>query len=545
MISHEGQIVDIHNRCIFPGIITVENGRILAINKSDSVSTETFLLPGFVDAHVHIESSMLPPSEFGRIAVRHGTVGTVSDPHEIANVLGIDGVEFMIENAGRSPVKTCFGAPSCVPATIFESAGAELDATAVSELLARPEIGYLSEVMNYPGVLNQDPEVMQKIRAAQALGKPVDGHAPGLRGADASRYASAGISTDHECFSLPEAMDKIHAGMMIAIREGSAARNFDALKSLLKSHPERCMLCTDDMHPNALIHGHINRLVARAVADGADVFDVLRCASLNPVDHYRMPVGLLRAGDPADFIRVENLTDFHVMETWIDGQCVARDGESMLPFFASATPNRFHAAPVRAEDLKISTTPGDVRVRVIEACDGQLITGATMETITTASGVLDPAVGRDLLKMVVVNRYQPAPVASALVRGFGFKSGAIASSVAHDSHNVIAVGVDDCSLAHAINAVIESMGGLCAYDGSANKVHLPLDIAGLMSSVSGDAVAANYDDLACLARAMGSPLRDPLMTLSFMALLVIPDLKLSDRGLFSGDTFAFVPLTES
>jgi adenine deaminase len=542
MTHHKGQIVDIHHRRIFPGEITVEDGKITAVREVESVESPTFLLPGFVDAHVHIESSMLPPCEFGRIAVRHGTLGTVSDPHEIANVLGVAGVEFMIANARRSPIKTMFGAPSCVPATGFESAGAALDSSAVADLLARPEIGYLSEVMNYPGVLNHDAEVMRKVECAKTMGKPIDGHAPGLRGQDAAAYAAAGITTDHECFSLEEALDKIHAGMMIAIREGSAARNYDALKSLLKTHPSRCMLCTDDMHPNALVYGHINRLVARAIADGADVFDVLRCASSLPVEHYRMPVGLLRVGDPADFIRVASLADFDVSETWIDGQLAAENGQSLIAYSASDTPNQFNAHSVKLEELQIAASPGMRSIRVIDAYDGQLITGSVVESLPAHDGFLHPSIEKDLLKIVVVNRYHPAPVAVAFVRGFGLKQGAIASTVAHDSHNVIAVGADDASLMHAINAVIGSRGGLCAYAGEEAHAHLPLEIAGLMSSQDGDSIAKHYESVAVLARQMGSPLRDPFMTLSFMALLVIPDLKLSDLGLFSGGTFEFVPL---
>lgn len=537
--EHHGQIVDLHSRRIFPGIITVEDGRIRAITPSDAVTDTTFLLPGFVDAHVHIESSMLPPAEFGRIAVRHGTVGTVSDPHEIANVLGIAGVDFMIESSRSSPVKTMFGAPSCVPSTTFETAGAHLDASDVAELLARPEIGYLSEVMNYPDVLHGDPEVMAKIACAKRLSKPIDGHAPGLRGDAVKRYASAGITTDHECFTLEEALDKLAAGMWISIREGSAARNFDALKSLLKTHPECCMLCTDDMHPNALIHGHINTLVARAVADGADVFDVLRCACVHPVMHYHMPIGLLRVGDTADFIRIENLQEFMVTETWIDGNLVARSGTSLIPYSEGPRPNQFAASPVTPDDFKISCTKEKTDVRVIEARDGQLITGADISQLFCKNGTIPSSPEFDVLKIAVVNRYKSSPPSIGFIRGFGLQYGAIASSVAHDSHNIVAVGVDDASISVAVNAVIECRGGVCAYDGQSDLRLLPLDIAGLMSSLDGNTTAERYETLAELARAMGSSLRDPFMTLSFMALLVIPDLKLSDLGLFSGEQFAF------
>lgn len=540
--SVTGQIVDLHANRIFPGIIHVESGKVVAIEEAAEVADSTFLLPGFVDAHVHIESSMLPPSEFGRIAVRHGTVATVSDPHEIANVLGVPGVDFMIDDARRSPIKTMFGAPSCVPATEFESAGAHLNADAVAELLVRPEIGYLSEMMNYPGVLNADPEVMEKLALAQAANKPIDGHAPGLRGDDANRYAAAGITTDHECFTLEEALDKLAAGMMISIREGSAARNFDALAPLLISHPDRCMFCTDDMHPNTLVQGHIDRIVARAVATGADVFDVLRCACVHPVMHYNMPVGMLRAGDPADFIRVHDLREFSVIETWINGESVAKNRESLVDYQLGECPNRFDAPPVDASGFAVNSDSKKCEIRVIEAYDGQLITGAINEEVTCRDGriMADPSI--DLLRIGVVNRYEAAKPAVAFIRNFGLRAGAIASSVAHDSHNVVVVGVDDVSIARAVNSVIEARGGVCAFDGKDDLRLLPLDIAGLMSSMDGDVVASRYEEVAALARDLGSPLRDPFMTLSFMALLVIPDLKLSDRGLFSGASFQFVPV---
>ncbi len=520
-----GQLVDLSAREIYPAAVTVMGGKIVALARV-AEAPEGFLIPGFVDAHVHVESSMLPPGEFARIAVRHGSVGSVSDPHEIANVLGVAGVEFMLAEAARTPFKFCFGAPSCVPATTFETAGAELDVEAVTALLAREDIGYLSEVMNWPGVLGGDPGMVAKIAAAKAVQKRVDGHAPGLRGEDARRYAAAGIETDHECFSLEEALDKIDAGMLIAIREGSAAKNFEALAPLLKSHPESCMLCSDDVHPNALVRGHVDRLVARAVAGGADVFDVLTAACVRPVEHYGLPIGLLRVGDAADFVLVEDLVDFRVRETWIDGVCVARGGKSLLERReVLEVVNRFEPREVSAGDLAVEGT----EVNVIVARDGQLVTGSEVAAVT------DP----DVLKIVVVNRYSATEPAVGYVRGFGLKRGAIASSVAHDSHNVVAVGTTDADLAEAINAVMRARGGICAVEGEIVKL-LPLEIAGLMATGDGDEVAAAYEGIAEFATStLGSGLRDPFMTLSFMALLVIPDLKMSDRGLFSGAAFEF------
>lgn len=517
--------MDLVAREIYPAAVTVFDGKIAAIARVEE-APDVFLMPGFVDAHVHVESSMLPPCEFARIATRHGTVATVSDPHEIANVLGVAGVEFMLEEAKRTPFKFCFGAPSCVPATTFETAGGEINVEGVTALLARQDVGYLSEVMNWPGVLGGDPGMVAKIAAAKAVGKRVDGHAPGLRGEDARRYAAAGIETDHECFTLDEALDKIDAGMLIAIREGSAAKNFTALESLLKSHPASCMLCSDDVHPNSLVRGHIDRIVARAVASGADLFDVLTAACVRPVEHYGLRVGLLREGDAADFVVVEDLESFRVRETWIDGKCVARNGESLLPRIEVAeVVNRFVGRRVLEDELVTS----EGSVNVIVARDGQLVTGSEVARVGDA----------DVLKIVVVNRYVDAPAAVGFVRGFGLKRGAIASSVAHDSHNVVAVGTSDAELARAINAVMDARGGVCAVDGDGVEL-LPLEIAGLMATGDGDEVAASYERVAGVAKErLGATLGDPFMTLSFMALLVIPDLKMSDRGLFSGAAFEF------
>lgn len=532
--THLANVVDLFARTIGPASVVVDDGRIAEIRPAESAPG--YLLPGWVDAHVHIESSMMTPSEFARQAVRHGTVATVSDPHEIANVLGVAGVRYMVENGARVPFKFCWGAPSCVPATAFETSGGALSAADVRGLLIDGSCGYLSEVMNYPGVLTADADLLAKIAAARSLARPVDGHAPGLRGQDAARYAAAGITTDHECVTLDEAVDKIAAGMHILIREGSAARNFDALAPLLRSHPDRCMLCSDDLHPDALAVGHINRLIARAVAGGADLFDVLRAASVNPVGHYQLPVGLLRVGDPADFVVVDDLTTFAVRETWIDGQRVFADGVSRIGRIESAAPRRMAAAEITAEALRLPAR-GPL-VRVIGARDGQLVTDHLTRPAKVAKGlaVADPEA--DVLKIVVVNRYQPSAPAVAFVHAFGLTRGAIAGSVAHDSHNVIAVGVDDDSLAAVVNAVIQAGGGLAvANDGSVDV--LPLEVAGLMSR-DGDAVAAGYARLDAAAKRLGTPLAAPFMTLSFMALLVIPSLKLSDRGLFDGAAFQFV-----
>lgn len=543
--SVSGQFVDIQKKLIYPATVHVQNGIIHAIEKlnNNSPLSDQFILPGFIDSHVHIESSMLIPSEFARLAVVHGTVGTVSDPHEIANVCGVAGVDYMIENGKKVPFKFNFGAPSCVPATSFETAGASIDSSAVEALLQRPEIAYLSEMMNFPGVLFKDPEVMKKIAAAHKMNKPVDGHAPGLRGEQAKQYIEAGISTDHECFTLDEAVDKLQHGMKIIIREGSAARNFEALIELVEDHPNHMLFCSDDKHPDSLVAGHINELCARAVAKGIDVFHVLKAACVNPVLHYRLPIGLLQQGDHADFIVVKDLTNFEVLETYINGLLVAKDGETLIERVSSTIINQFDCKPVSVDDLAVAeqTYPSaDGLIPVMEALDGQLITNKLSLPGTLVNGHWVADTANDILKMVVVNRYQQAPVAKCFIKNIGLKKGAIASSVAHDSHNIVAVGVDDESLAAAINLVIQERGGVSCYTNEKQHQVLGLPVAGLMSTDDGYKVAEAYTNIDHMAKEAGSTLQAPFMTLSFMALLVIPHLKLSDKGLFDGDRFELI-----
>lgn len=535
-----GQLADVWQRSIYPAAITIEQGIITAITPLEELPEGTpdrYILPGFIDSHVHIESSMLVPAEFARMAVVHGTVGTVSDPHEIANVCGLKGVEFMIRNGKTVNFKFFFGAPSCVPATVFETAGATLDAAQVEALLQKNDILYLSEMMNFPGVLHKDPEVMQKIQAAHRLGKPVDGHAPGLRGELAKQYIHEGISTDHECFTKEEALDKLQYGMKILIREGSAARNFEALIDLLHDHPEKIMFCSDDKHPDSLEAGHINQLCTRAVAKGIDRFHVLQAACVNPVLHYKLPVGLLRVGDPADCIIVNDLNHFQVQETYINGELVATGGHSLITTQPAETINNFNCAPKQPADFIISWN-GETSILVIEALDGQLITNRVSITPTLHNGAMVSDPEKDLIKIVVVNRYHEAPVAKAFITNTGLKKGALASSVAHDSHNIVAIGADDESLCRAVNLVIEQQGGISCVGETENV--LPLPVAGLMSREDGYKVSAAYTAIDHQSRSLGISLSAPFMTLSFMALLVIPHLKLSDQGLFDGDSFSFV-----
>jgi adenine deaminase len=535
----EGNIVDIFNRHIYFGKVVVTAGKITELIKlGEENNSAQYILPGFIDSHVHIESSMLVPSEFAKLAVVHGTVGTISDPHEIANVCGIAGVEYMIANGKTVPFKFHFGAPSCVPATIFETAGDALNAEAVDKLLQSNAIFYLSEMMNFPGVLHEDEEVMKKIAAAKRYNKPVDGHAPGLRGDAAKKYIAAGISTDHECFTAEEALDKLNYGMKILIREGSAAKNFEALIGLMNEHYAQMMFCSDDKHPDSLADGHINQLCARAVAKGIGVFKVLQVACINPVLHYNMQVGLLRTNDAADFIVVNDLNNFEVAQTYINGELVAANGKTNIQTQRSNVINNFDCSEIEQAALEV-TFANEKEIPVIEALDGQLITNKITVAPKVVNNTIVSDVENDILKIVVVNRYKTAPIAKAFIKNFGLKHGAIASSVAHDSHNIVAVGADDESLARAINLVIKEQGGVSAV-GIADKV-LALPVAGLMSNEDGYKVAADYTAIDKMVKEeLGSSLAAPFMTLSFMALLVIPHLKLSDLGLFDGDEFKFV-----
>ncbi len=533
-----GQYVDILNKRIYPATVFIQEGMIVSITECDEAPNQ-FILPGFIDSHVHIESSMLVPSSFARMAVVHGTIGTISDPHEIANVCGLEGVQYMIDNGKKVPFHFFFGAPSCVPATAFETAGAAIDSIATAKLLASPDIYYLSEMMNFPGVLHQDTEVMQKIKAAHAIGKPVDGHAPGLMGALAKQYIEAGISTDHECFTMEEAVDKLSFGMHILIREGSAAKNFEALYELIDDHPKKIMLCSDDKHPDSLLEGHINQLCARAIAKGINVFNVLRAACINPVLHYKLPTGYARVNDPANLILVEDLIHFKVLETYIDGQLVAKDGLSLIEPVQATSINQFNAHPITISDLElpIATYPSkDGMVPVIHAIDGQLITNLVWTKPTIIDNKIVSDTEKDILKVVVYNRYHAAVPKVGLIQSFGFKSGAIASTVAHDSHNIIAVGVDDESILKAINLVVHEKGGISCVQNELSKV-IGLPVAGLMSTEDPYKVANDYIEIDKMAKALGTKLGSPFMTLSFMALLVIPHIKMSDLGLFDGDQF--------
>lgn len=530
--------IDIENKQIYAAAISIEEGKIAAVQAIDEL-VEDYILPGFIDAHIHIESSMVLPSEFAKVAVLHGTVGTVSDPHEIANVMGIAGVNYMIENSKTVPFNFFFGAPSCVPATSFETAGAAIDANGIKELMQSNDIWYLAEVMNYPAVIHRDLEMMQKVNASHQVNKPVDGHAPGLTGADLQQYISAGISTDHECFTYNEGLEKLKLGMKVIIREGSAAKNFDALIPLFKVFPNQIMFCSDDKHPDDLLLGHINQLVLRAINEGYDLFDVLYAACVLPVKHYKLPVGQLKLNDDADFIVINNLKEFKVKQTFIKGICVAQNQISNIETKPFHIINQFNCNPITAQQLAVKSNNG--KIKIIEAFNRQLITACIVDTVPVVNGFLTTDITKDILKIVVVNRYFDAPPSVAFIKNFGLKEGAIASCIAHDSHNIVAVGVDDESIARAVNLIIESKGGISVAHQHGEDV-LALPVAGIMSNHPLDEVAAGYQSLHYKAKELGCKLDAPFMSLSFMALLVIPALKLSDKGLFDGVNFRLTDL---
>ena len=535
-----GQIVDVVNSRIFKGTIFVENGKIVNVIEEENDNNQ-FIMPGFVDSHIHIESSLLVPTEFARLAVTHGTIATVSDPHEIANVLGIEGVKYMVATGKLSPMKFYFGAPSCVPATSFETSGAILDSRAVDELLSMDDIKYLGEMMNYPGVIFNDKEVLAKINSAQRHNKPIDGHAPLLSGDDLVKYCKSGITTDHECSALQEVREKVALGMKILIREGSAAKNFDALIPIIEESPENVMFCSDDMHPHELINGHINSLVKKSISLGYNILDVLKCATLNPIKHYNLEVGLLQKNDPADFIIVDNLVDFNVLKTYIDGKLVAENNKSLIPENDVELINNFETEQVDVDDFKIYDE--GKKVKIISVINGELLTEKTIGRPKSVNDNLVSDVDNDILKIAVINRYEKKKIALGFIKNFGLKKGAIASSVAHDSHNIVVIGCSDEEMTNAANMIINTKGGLVAWSHDEN-ICIPLPVAGLMTNIDGHKIAADYQELVTLSKEFGSTLNDPFMTMGFMSLLVIPKLKLSDKGLFDCEKFEFTTLFE-
>ena len=532
-----GRLVDVEERLIYQAEIHFENGIIKEIKKTENAS-DYFILPGLIDAHIHVESSLITPGAFAMAAVKHGTTGVVSDPHEIANVMGVEGINFMINDAAKVPLHFWFGAPSCVPATTFESCGALIDHREIEKLLSRKEIKYLSEMMNFPGVIYNNEEVITKLKIARKLNKPIDGHAPGLSGESLRKYVASGITTDHECSSLEEAKEKISLGMKILIREGSAARNLDALKDLIRTDPQMVMLCSDDLHPEMLVSRHLNKIIARLIAEGFDLFDVIKSCTKNPALHYGLEAGLLKPGLAADFILVDDYKKMNVLETWIKGAKVFDRGNVLFDYKKGKNINKFNCSEIKPNDISVQKS--NEKMLVIGAFDGELITKKII-TLTGKESVIQSDTENDVLKIMVKDRYNNSPPAIGFIKGFGLKQGAFASSVAHDSHNIICVGTSDEDIVSAVNEIVRLKGGLSVASGG--KVSsLKLGIAGIMSDDSCEKVATSYEALSDKVRSMGCRFKAPFMTLSFMALLVIPELKLSDKGLFDGNKFCMTSL---
>ena len=541
MMNLKGHIVDVIRHEIYDGELVIDGETIVEVKHCELPENKKpwpYLMPGFIDSHVHIESSMITPREFGRIAAVHGTIGVIADPHEIGNVLGIEGIDFMIRSGRQVHFNFCFGAPSCVPAVggEIETNGAVLNAKDTEELMARDDIGFLGEMMNYQGVLSGDKEVLAKIDAARRHGKPVDGHAPGLTGRQRDQYASAGITTDHECSTLEEGRSCINAGMKVIIREGSAAKDYELLKELIRESPNMVMLCTDDCHPDDLVRGHINLIVKRALADGFDLWDVLQAACVNAQRHYSQKWGLLQSGDPATFIVVDNLSPhFRVERTFIRGTEVYNYNAKINPHAMAVEdnmdmPNRFVAEPITADDLNMDFKVGNT-VHVIHASDGSLLTQHD-EELLSGNPLKDARYPwNEVQKIVVYNRYQPgAKPIIGLVRGFGIKDGAIAGTVAHDCHNIVAIGSNDTYLVSAINRIVEMQGGQVVITPE-EMLDIPLPIAGLMSPFSGPETAILTIRIHEMVKQIGCQMKSPFITMAFMCLPVIPHIKLTDRHL--------------
>jgi len=533
----EGKLIDLYNRTIYSACVYIENGTIIKIQKIEK-EPNNYIMPGIIDAHIHIESSMLNPGAFAQASVPHGTIGVVADPHEIANVMGLPGIEYMIKEGSKVPMKFWFGAPSCVPATNMETSGARLDSQDIERLLNKPEIKHLAEMMNYPGVIFDDKEVMEKLAIAKKNRKQIDGHAPGLSGKKLKKYIEAGITTDHECSTIEEAREKLKLGMKIIIREGSAARNLDALKELYKTDPENLMLCSDDIHPEMLEKRHINKIIAKLISEGYDPFDVIKSATINPAKHYNLDAGMLKPGERADFILVNNLKEMDVLETWIEGIKVFDRGKVLFQYIPGKPINNFICSRISEEEIRIKNQGR--RFRVINAFDGELLTRKIIREPIQGE-LVESMPTEDILKIVVKDRYNDAKPAVGFIKGFGIKHGAFASSIAHDSHNIIAIGASDRDIVAAVNEIVDLKGGLAlAADDQIDS--LQLNIAGIMSDRPCAEVASKYENLSESVKSLGCKMSAPFMALSFMALLVIPELKISDKGLFDGKNFCHVPL---
>lgn len=565
---------------VYPGEIIIENGyfkEVIPIACDDEslldLDYDGILIPGFIDSHIHIESSKLTPTNFAKTVLPNGTTSVIADSHEIANVLGIEGVDFMVENGKDIPFDFYFAAPSCVPATTFETSGATLTVEDIEKLLSREEFVALGEMMNFPGVISGDEEVIRKLEIAQEKAKVIDGHAPLLNGEDLDKYISYGISTDHECSNIEEAFEKKNKGMKIMVREGSSAKNMEALlkennrlnywieyeqagndvdttlDENLSNSPFD-FLVSDDINAKDLLNGHLNILVKKAVEYGLSVTEAIKMVTLNPAKHYGLNSGEIAPDKIANFSLVDNLEDLNVKKVWVHGELVAEDGKSLFESEDCELLNNFKLTQVNAEDFNPKFEKVDnggslmsqsTTVNIMVATNGELITDRIAEDLFVENNVIQPNIKRDILKITVLDRYGEGNITNGFIKGFGLKKGAIASSVAHDSHNVVVVGTSSEDMAKAVNLIVENKGGVVAVSDESEEV-LPLPIAGLMSNKDSDYVAGKLQDLLDFTKELGCSLDSPFMTLSFMALLVIPSLKISDKGLFDLTEFSFVNL---
>ena len=560
-------ILDVLTDSVYPARITIEDGIFkeivpIQVGEETEIDVEGLMLPGFIDSHIHIESSMMTPAQFAKVAVRHGTTAVVCDPHEIANVHGIDGVEFMIENASTVPFNFYFAAPSCVPATSFETSGAVLDSDDIEYLLQKPEVVALAEMMNFPGVIGADEEVLEKLRIARKYNKPIDGHAPLVSGKELDKYIEQGIVTDHECSNFLEAIEKKQKGMKIMVRDGSSAKDMDALFDFSQRieffknqdsfgiiptevlsrrlhSPIFDFIVSDDKNPRDLVNGHLNESVKKAVDLGVDLIKAIEMVTINPAAHYGLDGGSIVTGSKADFIIVDNLDDLNVLKTYISGECVF-DGENVLFDVEDVEViDSMNVDKKSPEDFNVYFDGDECEVNVIQCFDGELLTKKTTARLITENGIVQPDIFEDILKIAVVERHGSNNVANAFIKGFGLKKGAIAASIAHDSHNIVAIGYSPKRMAEAVNKVIENKGGIAVVsEDFADSLSLP--IAGLMSNQDGIAIAKKLRILQKMAFALGCELTAPFMTMAFMSLLVIPSIKLSDKGLFDGDSFEFI-----
>ena len=550
-----GRVLNIFTREITEAPVALLGSAIAGVGKGCSRGEEVLdlgggvVIPGLIDAHIHIESTLLLPAHFAAAVLPHGTAAVISDPHEIANVLGEAGVAFFMEAAENLPVDIYFMAPSCVPSTDMETAGGDLAPEQVERLLDHPRVLGLAEMMNFPGVINGDAAVAAKIAAAQRRNMPVDGHLPGVGGGELQAYIGAGISTDHECVSAAEALEKVSLGMKVIIREGSAARNLAALLPAVKTAGSRhFMLCSDDREAAELLSaGHMDEILRRAVALGCDPLDAVEMATLNPALHYGLSRrGAVAPGYRADLVVVDNLEDFKVKLVIKDGRVVAREGRLTAglahhPVDESVLETVRLQRPLQAADFEIRAAHG--AMPVMGLLPGQIITEKLMlEPLRSDTGAVRADPGRDLIKLAVVERHRRSGrVAAGLVKGLGLRRGAIASSVAHDSHNIIAAGVEEAAMAAAVNELARAGGGFVAVDGGSRVLSLlPLPVAGLISPEPAERVAAALEEVTCAARSLGAAPQNPFLTLSFLALPVIPHLKITDRGLFDVDAFSFI-----